>query len=602
MPSLFSRHIGLQLAAALILASVAPLLGAGFLASRLIEDTLLRQSESTRDSLLDASGSLVDGHVAGAEASLTTIARMIVVEEFANPRKVGREDARVKEELAKRLLGLLEPSDVLLGLAYHGTGTPGENDPEDPYEVRAQAVQSRYNSYQQELPQVDQNLRNGFAVPGSNEAPRIPLADPVVSVPRAGKSYVSESIQFAGPIPYIRMSVPVRTEAGVIGVLVASVNLEPMRETLNRLAAGRAALTVRDADGTVVAAGTTDPGADALESRTLPGARGWTLSIREPRGAALGTLAAARRQAWLWTAAAVLLALVITFVVTARLMSPVRALSGAVEKMARGDLRARAGVERQDELGRLAQAFDGMAAALEKLDQLKSDFVSHASHELRTPLTSMKLSIANLQDGVIGPLDGRQQEVLARVRGDLDRLIRMVNELLDAARLEAGRVELSRERCDLGAIARGAVETVRPIADEKGVRLEVEAGAAPLDGDRMKLHEVVLNVVDNAVKFTPAGGRVHVAVTGDGDGVACVVTDGGPGIPTEKLARVFEKFAMIPGDGAPKPPGAGLGLSISRKIMELHGGSIRVDNLPGGGARFRIALPGPRPSGGPRSA
>jgi signal transduction histidine kinase len=220
-----------------------------------------------------------------------------------------------------------------------------------------------------------------------------------------------------------------------------------------------------------------------------------------------------------------------------------------------------------------------MAQSLQELDQLKSDFVSHVSHELRTPLTSAKLSLANLQDDVLGPITPKQREVVARIRQDMDRLIHMVNELLDLARLEAGKVEIHRETIDLGSVTSQAVETIRPLASQKGVALSIE-GAISVQGDRGKLLQVILNLLDNAVKFTPSGGSVCVAMKGQ----ELIVEDSGPGLTTDP-EKIFEKFARREQPGA---PGAGIGLSITRKLVELHGATICATNRSEGGARFSV--------------
>lgn len=609
MPSPFSfaRRLTVQLSLALLVASVAPIAGAALVVSELIERTLENEARATQEALLAASGSLVRGHVQGAESKLATIARIIVSEDLAVPREDERADAKNREDLARRLSALLEPSDTFLELAYYSYASPPnrlgslQHGQEDNYFNRAQVQQTEYGrNVQNGLPGGQGNdaawnndRRNGNPVPASVDSPRIPISDPLASEPKGGRSHVSNWIQFAGPIPYIRMSVPVGEGKALAGVLVATISLEPVREMLASVGGGKAHLRLADAAGTAIGGAGPPAEGDALVTSGSLAERAWELTVSQPRSQAFATLTDARRQAWLCFAAAVALALLIAAFFTSRILPPVRALTGAAEKMARGDLKARANVRRDDELGRLAGAFDDMAASLEKLDQMKSDFVSHVSHELRTPLTSMKLSVANLQDGILGPVGERQLDVLGRVRGDLDRLIRMVNELLDAARLEAGKVELSKGPCDFAEIARAAVDTVRPMADAKGVRIDVSAAPAPVDGDRAKLLEVVLNVVDNAVKFTPAGGAVAVEVAARGGAAECVVTDGGPGIPPDKATKIFERFAMIPAGAGPKPPGAGLGLSIARRLVELHGGTIAASNAsPGPGAVFRIRLPG----------
>jgi signal transduction histidine kinase len=197
-----------------------------------------------------------------------------------------------------------------------------------------------------------------------------------------------------------------------------------------------------------------------------------------------------------------------------------------------------------------------MAAAVQQIDQVKGEFVAHVSHELRTPLTSAKVTLANVQEGISG------KETLSRVQEDLDRLIRMVNELLDVARIEAG-ITLAKERTNLGALVRSTAETLRPLAK---VPLTVTGEGETLDLDAARVQQILLNLVDNALKY--ARSRVDVEVRGR----EVRVTDDGPGVPPEHRERIFEKFSKV--EAGPKPPGVGLGLSIARKLAQLHGGSL----------------------------
>ncbi len=182
--------------------------------------------------------------------------------------------------------------------------------------------------------------------------------------------------------------------------------------------------------------------------------------------------------------------------------------------------------------------------------------ISHVSHELRTPLTSAKVTLANVQEGIGG------KESLGRVQEDLDRLIRMVNELLDVARLEAG-ITLAKQSTDLGGLARSSVEILRPLAK---VELLVSGSGATVDVDAARVQQILVNLIDNALKY--AKSKVEVVVQGR----EVRVVDDGPGVPPEHRERIFEKFSKV--ETGPKPPGAGLGLSIARKLAQLHGGSL----------------------------
>jgi signal transduction histidine kinase len=190
---------------------------------------------------------------------------------------------------------------------------------------------------------------------------------------------------------------------------------------------------------------------------------------------------------------------------------------------------------------------------------MKDDFVSHVSHELRTPLTSAKMTLANVQEGLSGV------DTLSRVQGDLDRLIRMVNELLDVAKIEAG-LALQKRPTDLSSLVRATVDTLRPLAK---VPLDVRGQGATLDVDPARVQQIVLNLVDNALKYAKT--RVDVEI----DGRRLRVTDDGPGVPPEHREAIFQRFSRV--ETGPKPPGAGLGLSIARKLAELHGGTLTCE-------------------------
>lgn len=232
---------------------------------------------------------------------------------------------------------------------------------------------------------------------------------------------------------------------------------------------------------------------------------------------------------------------------------------------------------------------------LQELDQLKSAFVSIVSHELRTPMTSIRGYVDNLLDGLAGSLTDKQRHYLDRVKVNADRLTHMIAELLDLSRIESGRIELTLADIDLRLLATDIVEEFQRLAAERGIRLALEASPMlqPIPGDRNKLHQVLTNLIGNALKFTPAGG--HITVTIDAPRPDCqqiIVADSGCGISQEDLPRIFEKFFR--GSGIPmETRGAGLGLAIVRTLVELHGGQVSVDSSLGHGSRFIVSLPAP---------
>ena len=225
------------------------------------------------------------------------------------------------------------------------------------------------------------------------------------------------------------------------------------------------------------------------------------------------------------------------------------------------------------------------------LDQVKSDLVATASHELKTPLTSLRLALHILLEESVGPLTPKQTELLLDARDNGERLLHMVNNLLDLARLEGGgeHLELRPERpADL---VRSALENFRPRADDKGVTVaaEVSEDLPEVDADAQRLRHALDNLLDNALAYTEAGGRIRVAAAAVGDTITFTVADTGIGIPAQHLGHVFERFFRIPGQS--QGNGSGLGLAIVREIVEAHGGTVRCESRPGAGSTFLLTLP-----------
>jgi signal transduction histidine kinase len=232
------------------------------------------------------------------------------------------------------------------------------------------------------------------------------------------------------------------------------------------------------------------------------------------------------------------------------------------------------------------------AQKLKELSDLKSEFVSKVSHELRTPLTSIMGAADNLLDGIAGTLDERPRAYLARIKENSDRLLRLINELLDLSRIEAGKEEIRATRFRLDTLIRETLETLMPLAAERGVALAApEPPALTIRADRDKISRVLVNLLHNGIQYTPAGGRVEVAVSGDAEWVQVEVQDSGVGIPPGEIERVFDKFHQVKRSRGRERRGSGLGLPISRQLVELHGGRLTAESVPGRGSTFRVLLP-----------
>jgi signal transduction histidine kinase len=231
---------------------------------------------------------------------------------------------------------------------------------------------------------------------------------------------------------------------------------------------------------------------------------------------------------------------------------------------------------------------------LKELDRLKSDFVANVSHELRTPLTAIKGAVDLVLREVTGPLNERQTHYLNRVRSNTQRLAGLIDDLLDLSKIEEGKIELQAGPVSLVGLMHEVMETLKPVALEKSIELELTNLQASLLvwADRDKITQVLTNLIGNAIKFTPPQGRVMVtSASVDADLVQISISDTGPGISAHEHGRIFEKFYQVAENGGPKPRGTGLGLPISKTLVELHGGRIWVESEPNRGSTFNFTLP-----------
>ena len=231
---------------------------------------------------------------------------------------------------------------------------------------------------------------------------------------------------------------------------------------------------------------------------------------------------------------------------------------------------------------------------LHELEQTRRDFVAGVSHELRTPLSSINLMIETILS--TGNDEEALEMFLPRVKQEVDRMIHLVEDLLDLARSEAGRLRLRTEELDLAAVAGNILKTFEPRAAQLGVKLELDATPARLEGDADRLAQVMVNLVDNAMRHTPAGGTIAVEVRRLDGAASLTVRDTGVGIPFGDLPHVFERFYVADRSRARDSAGTGLGLSIVKQIVEAHGGTVVADSELGFGATFTCVFPAVRAS------
>jgi two-component system phosphate regulon sensor histidine kinase PhoR len=229
---------------------------------------------------------------------------------------------------------------------------------------------------------------------------------------------------------------------------------------------------------------------------------------------------------------------------------------------------------------------------LKRLERVRQDFVANVSHELRTPLTAIKGYVEALRDGVLQ--DPTQAEkFLGVIQRHSERMDKIVSDLLLLSEMESADRVLQKETVHLPEIIRTAVETLRPQAEGKKQNLRVEPmeGLPALRADSQKIHQVIINLLHNAISYTPEEGSITVEATPEPDGVEVSVTDNGIGIPSEDLSRIFERFYRVDKGRSRELGGTGLGLSIVKHIVEAHGGQVRVESKPGKGSRFTFFLP-----------
>ena len=287
--------------------------------------------------------------------------------------------------------------------------------------------------------------------------------------------------------------------------------------------------------------------------------------------------------------AAVLSGLLGAALVALGMARSLRRLSAAASEIAHGAFSNRVPVTGADEIAQVATAFNRMAQELGEVDRMKEEFFAHISHELRTPLTAVREATNLLRDGIPGPLSAKQARLVEIIRASSERVLRLVNQILELSRLQAGLLAYDRRWVDLDKVVGRALEELRPEAEAHGLALERNGSppAGGVIGDEERLLQVVVNLVSNAIKFTPPGGSVRVDTTQRGDEVEIVVEDTGVGIPPDALPRVFDRYWQPPGARG----GSGLGLAIVKSIVLAHGGAVQAESNPGAGTRFSVRLP-----------
>ena len=280
---------------------------------------------------------------------------------------------------------------------------------------------------------------------------------------------------------------------------------------------------------------------------------------------------------------------VLAWLISRWVSAPLQNTAEAARSVAAGDYDRRLTPSGPDEAHSLATSFNEMLQQIQGNQQAMRDFVANVSHELRTPLTSIQGYAQAIQDGTAPDVKG----AAGVIHGESERLGRLVEELLDLARMDTGQTPFERKPVDLEEILSAIVERLMLKAAKKSIQIQNESNSLPtITGDGDRLAQVFTNLIDNALKHTPEGGKVRLKSEANSGWVSVHVDDTGSGIPPEELSRVFERFYQLDkarsGSG---PRGAGLGLAISREIVEAHGGNLEAQSVVGRGSRFTVRLP-----------
>jgi len=262
-------------------------------------------------------------------------------------------------------------------------------------------------------------------------------------------------------------------------------------------------------------------------------------------------------------------------------------------------IRLRKALEERSRFVKLKEVADNLEKSnqeLRRLDENKSEFISLASHELRTPLTIIKSQVQTVLEGKLGRINKSQIEFLSTVASNIDRLIRLVKDLLDLSKIQTGKIEMRCEELDVIDLIHYILGLFKAEADKKSIRLrsEVPKGIGCIYADREKVERILINLIGNSLKFTPESGEVSVSakVSGEpGNHIVIGVGDSGIGIPEPELEKIFEKFHQVEGGSSDSAEGAGLGLAITKGLVEAHHGRIWAESEVGKGSVFRFTLP-----------
>lgn len=445
----------------------------------------------------------------------------------------------------------------------------------------------------------------------------------------AGKNYISE-VYYTLSGPAVTLSAPVRVGEDIIQVLSAEVRLSSLSRSVEAARLGSAGyLTLIDRDGRIIASGAggdIQPGFDMSRServrrvmagvtfdglgtedryqslltglpvvgaaRRIPGIE-WGLLAEWPIADADAIVRDVSSQVVRVTLFSIIAVLFLASLFAARFVNPIKALEAGVAKIEEGKFDTKVEIKTRDELEELGGAFNKMAQGLKRLQELKNEFVFIAAHELRTPVTAIKGYLSLVFEGSAGAVPEKVRALLETVNKANERLIQLVNDILEIARSEAGRITIQVVSLDIRERITAILSEVKPLADEKRITVSYDASVSlpRVRADSARVAEVLMNLVSNAIKYNNTGGWVKVYHEWDGKFVTTHVEDNGFGMSPEDQAHIFEKFFRSQEGKIKDIQGTGLGLFITKELVEKMGGKIWFRSESGKGTRFSFSLP-----------
>jgi signal transduction histidine kinase len=286
---------------------------------------------------------------------------------------------------------------------------------------------------------------------------------------------------------------------------------------------------------------------------------------------------------------AIAIALIITWVISRRITSPLRTLTVSASRLGKGDFSQRVPVKSRDEVGQLATTFNSMAGDLERIEKLRRDMVADVAHELRTPLSNVAGYLEAIRDDVVKP----DTATIASLSEEVELLSRLVDDLQELALADAGELKLVRQPEDLSQLIEQSVKAIQVKVANKGLETstDVSPGLPPVNIDYYRVSQVLRNLLENALKHTNDGGKIVISAQRIDNVIKVSVADTGEGIPAEDLPNMFERFYRVDKSRARNGGGSGLGLTIAKRLVEAHGGTIGVQSELGKGSCFFFTLP-----------